>query len=261
MAPAGRALAFATAIAVVAAQRTELRARARRSPTRGGPPVIRDTRSSNCCETTPAPILRGSRACQTERPDRHPQRPRLQRLRHGRPSHLHQRRRAVRRPHAERDHRRVRARDRSLRPAAICCGCARNSPAPTASIIALLAGVGAAVAGARSVAALAMSALPRSWRRNRVIQRSLLACSHPHPEDQADHAGVGRRPPLASPPAACSNYSSGWATRRCLIRATSIPIYKATRCRPSMYAALEVLAKASPYFDHKIPELQLRHDI
>ena len=52
------------------------------------------------------------RPCQAERQGGRAQRPLVQRLRHGRAPHLHQCRRAVRRQDAERDHRRVRARNR-----------------------------------------------------------------------------------------------------------------------------------------------------
>ena len=113
MAPAGRALALATAIAVAAAGGgPTLRAGARAGAGDARPadhPRHRDREfAARLCDADPE----GGGPCPAERPRRHPQRPRLQRLRHGRPPHLHQCRRAVRRQDAERNHRRVRARDR-----------------------------------------------------------------------------------------------------------------------------------------------------
>ena len=97
MAPAGRALAFATAIAVAAtgAGPTFEPARAQEQVT-AGLPIIRDTEIENLLRDYAAPILKVAGLAQQNvrvviLNDSH-----LQRLRHGRPPHLHQFRRAVR---------------------------------------------------------------------------------------------------------------------------------------------------------------------
>ena len=133
--------------------------------------------------------------------------------------------------------------------------------AQTASIVALLAGVGAMVAGARAggssgnVGAAAIMA-PQS-----AIQRSLLAYVRTQ-EDQADHAGVKFL-------TATGQSAKGMLdlfkrlTDESLFNSRYIdPYLQSHPMPPERVAALEVLAKASPYFDRKDPpELQLRHDM
>ena len=261
MAPAGRALALVTALAVAAAgggpavapARAQDRARAacRSSAT---------PRSSNCCATTPTPILRAAGL-------------------------------------AKQNVRVVILNDRAFnafvmdgRHIFINAGALFDAKTPneiigvfahetghlagghlqrlreqlataqTASIIAMLAGVGAMVAGARSgggdVGAAAIMA-PQS-----AIQRSLLAYVRTQ-EDQADHAGVKfltatgqsargmlelfKR--LGDESLFNSRYHRSLSADR-------------TRCRPNASPRSKQLAKASPYFDRKDPpELQLRHDM
>ena len=113
-------------------------------------------RSSSCCANTPQPILQRRRPGAAEHPGRHHQRPRLQRLRGRRPAHLRQCRRADGRGDAEPDHRRAGARDRPYRRRpSVAHARAACRGADTQSIIAMLLGVGAMVAGARSPAAAA----------------------------------------------------------------------------------------------------------
>jgi predicted Zn-dependent protease len=133
--------------------------------------------------------------------------------------------------------------------------------AQTASVVALLAGVGAMVAGARSggssgnVGAAAIMA-PQS-----AIQRSLLAYVRTQ-EDQADHAGVKFL-------SATGQSAKGMLdlfrrlTDESLFNSRYIdPYLQSHPMPPERVAALEGLAKASPYFDRKDPpELQLRHDM
>jgi predicted Zn-dependent protease len=132
--------------------------------------------------------------------------------------------------------------------------------AQTASIIALLLGVGAAVAGSRSgnsgnIGAAAIMA-PQS-----AIQRSLLAYIRTQ-EDQADHAGVKFL------------NATGQSARGMLTlfkRLSSDSLFNSRYIDPYLQshpmpaervAALEVLAKSSPYFDRKdSAELQMRHDM
>ncbi len=132
--------------------------------------------------------------------------------------------------------------------------------AQTASIVALLLGVGAAVAGARAgggsnVGAAAIMA-PQS-----AIQRSLLAYIRTQ-EDQADHAGVKFLN-------ATGQSSRGMLelfkrlSNDSLFNSRYVDPYLQTHPMPAdRVAALERVAKTSPYFDRKDPaDLQLRHDM
>lgn len=132
--------------------------------------------------------------------------------------------------------------------------------AQTASVVALLLGVGAAVAGARSggggdIGAAAIMA-PQS-----AIQRSLLAYVRTQ-EDQADHAGVKFLD-------ATHQSSKGMLdlfkrlSNDSLFNSRFIDPYLQSHPMPAeRVAALERSATASPYFGVKDPpELQLRHDL
>lgn len=131
--------------------------------------------------------------------------------------------------------------------------------AQTASIVALLLGVGAAVAGARSGAGDAgMAAImaPQS-----AIQRSLLAYVRTQ-EDSADHAGAKF---LAA------TGQSGRGMLELFRRLSSESLFNSRFIDPYMQshpmpaervAALETLVKASPHFNAKDPDaLQARHDM
>ncbi|MEI9804372.1 MAG: M48 family metalloprotease [Pseudolabrys sp.] len=132
--------------------------------------------------------------------------------------------------------------------------------AQTASIIALLAGVGAMVAGARSnsgsnVGAAAIMA-PQS-----AIQRSLLAYVRTQ-EDQADHAGVKFLTATNQSPRGMVELFKR-LTNESLFNTRYIDPYMQSHPMPAeRVAALETLAHASPYWDKKDPpDLQLRHDM
>jgi len=131
--------------------------------------------------------------------------------------------------------------------------------AQTASIIALLAGVGAMVAGARSgsgdVGAAAIMA-PQS-----AIQRSLLAYVRTQ-EDQADHAGVKFLNATGQSPRGMLELFKRLGNES-LFNSRYIDPYLQSHPMPAeRVAALEVLAKTSPYFERKdSPELQMRHDM
>jgi predicted Zn-dependent protease len=131
--------------------------------------------------------------------------------------------------------------------------------AQTASIIALLAGVGAMVAGARSgsssVGAAAIMA-PQS-----AIQRSLLAYVRIQ-EDQADHAGVKFLTATGQSPRGMVDLFKR-LTNESLFNSRYIDPYLQSHPMPAeRVAALEIQAKVSPYWDRKDPpELQLRHDM
>jgi predicted Zn-dependent protease len=133
--------------------------------------------------------------------------------------------------------------------------------AQTASIIALLAGVGAMVAGARAgggggeVGAAAIMA-PQA-----AIMRSLLSYVRTQ-EDQADHAGVKFLTETHQSPKGMVDLFKR-LTNESLFNSRYIDPYMQSHPMPAeRVAALEVLAKASPYWDVKDPpELQLRHDM
>ncbi len=193
-----------------------------------------------------------------ERPGRHHQRPRLQRLRHGRPAHLHQCRRAVRRQDAERDHRRARARDRphGRRPSVAAARAARQR----ADRLDHRHAARRRRRGrrrAQPAAAAAMPAAARSSAPQEAIQRSLLSYVRTQ-EDQADRAGVKFLTATGqSAEGHVRHRSSAWPTRCCSVRATSIPICRSHPMPAERVAALEALAKTSPYWDKKDPpELQ-----
>jgi len=132
--------------------------------------------------------------------------------------------------------------------------------AQTASIIALLAGIGAAVAGARSgaggdVGAAAIMA-PQS-----MIMRSLLSYVRTQ-EDQADHAGVKFLNATGQSPRGMVDLFKR-LSNEVLFNSRYIDPYMQSHPMPAdRVAALETIAKASPYWDRKDPpELQLRHDL
>lgn len=131
--------------------------------------------------------------------------------------------------------------------------------AQTASIAAILLGVGAAVAGARAgaggIGAAAITA-PQS-----IITRSLLAYVRTQ-EDQADHAGVKFLNETHQSPKGMLDLFSRLANES-LFNSRYIDPYLQSHPMPAeRVAALDRLAHASPYFDKKDPaELQLRHDM
>jgi predicted Zn-dependent protease len=131
--------------------------------------------------------------------------------------------------------------------------------AQTASIIALLAGVGAMVAGARAgsgdIGAAAIMA-PQS-----AIMRSLLAYVRTQ-EDQADHAGVKFLNATGQSPRGMLELFKRLSDES-LFNSRYIDPYLQSHPMPAeRVAALAVLAKTSPYFDRKdSAELQLRHDM
>ena len=131
--------------------------------------------------------------------------------------------------------------------------------AQTASIVAMLAGIGAAVAGARAgagdVGAAAILA-PQS-----AIQRTLLAYVRTQ-EDQADHAGVKFLNATGQSGRGMLDLFKRLGNEALFNTRYIDPYLQSHPLPPERVAALEVLVKASPYFDRKdSPELQLRHDL
>jgi predicted Zn-dependent protease len=134
--------------------------------------------------------------------------------------------------------------------------------AQTASIVAMLLGVGAMVAGARSgqaggadVGAAAIMA-PQS-----AIMRSLLAYVRTQ-EDQADHAGVKFLQATGQSPKGMVELFKRLSNES-LFNTRYIDPYMQSHPLPAdRVAALEAMGRQSPYWDKKDPpELQLRHDM
>jgi predicted Zn-dependent protease len=134
--------------------------------------------------------------------------------------------------------------------------------AQTASIIALLLGIGAVAAGARAgsnvggnVGAAAITA-PQA-----ILQRSLLAYQRQQ-EEQADRAGVKFLTMTGQSPKGMYDTFKRFADQA-LFQAQYVDPYLQSHPMPAeRIAALEVIGKQSPYWDKKdSPELQLRHDL
>jgi predicted Zn-dependent protease len=135
--------------------------------------------------------------------------------------------------------------------------------AQTASIIAMLASVGAMVAGARSGASEGGGNVGGAavMAPQAAIMRSLLAYVRTQ-EDQADHAGVKFLTATNQSPKGMVDLFKR-LTSESLFNSRYIDPYMQSHPMPAeRVAALEVLAKASPYWDVKDPpDLQLRHDL
>jgi predicted Zn-dependent protease len=133
--------------------------------------------------------------------------------------------------------------------------------AQTASIIALLAGVGAMVAGARSGSGSGDVGMAAIMAPQAAIQKSLLAYVRTQ-EDQADHAGVKFLTATGQSGKGMLDLFKRLANESLFNLATADPYLQSHPLPPDRVAALEVLVKSSPYFERKDPpELQLRHDL
>jgi len=131
--------------------------------------------------------------------------------------------------------------------------------AQTASIVAMLLGVGAMVAGARAGAGdVGMAAImaPQS-----AIQRTLLSYVRTQ-EDQADHAGVKFLNATGQSPRGMVELFTR-LTNESLFNSRYVDPYLQSHPMPAeRVATLATIAKASPYWDRKdSAELQLRHDM
>src|SRR5690349_18323286 len=133
--------------------------------------------------------------------------------------------------------------------------------AQTASIIALLAGIGAAVAGSRAGNGAGNVGVAAIMAPQSAIMRSLLAYVRTQ-EDQADHAGVKFLNATGQSPRGMVDLFKRLSSES-LFNSRYIDPYMQTHPMPAeRVAALETIAKASPYWDRKDPpELQLRHDM
>jgi predicted Zn-dependent protease len=133
--------------------------------------------------------------------------------------------------------------------------------AQTASIVAMLLGVGAMVAGARAGGGAGDVGMAAIMAPQSAIQRSLLAYVRTQ-EDQADHAGVKFLNATGQSPRGMMELFTR-LTNESLFNSRYVDPYLQTHPMPAeRVAALSAIAKASPYFDRKdSPELQLRHDM
>ena len=133
--------------------------------------------------------------------------------------------------------------------------------AQTASIIALLAGIGAAVAGSRAGAGGGDIGMAAIMAPQQAIMRTVLSYVRTQ-EDQADHAGVKFLNATGQSPRGMVELFKRLSSES-LFNSRYIDPYMQTHPMPAeRVAALETVAKASPYWDRKDPpELQLRHDM
>jgi predicted Zn-dependent protease len=133
--------------------------------------------------------------------------------------------------------------------------------AQTASIIALLAGIGAAVAGSRAGAGGGDVGMAAIMAPQHAIMRSVLSYVRTQ-EDQADHAGVKFLNATGQSPRGMVDLFKRLSSES-LFNSRYIDPYMQTHPMPAeRVAALETVAKGSPYWDRKDPpELQLRHDM
>ena len=133
--------------------------------------------------------------------------------------------------------------------------------AQTASIIALLAGLGAAVAGSRAGAGGADVGMAAIMAPQQAIMRTVLAYVRTQ-EDKADHAGVKFLNATGQSPRGMVELFKRLSSES-LFNSRYIDPYMQTHPMPAeRVAALETVARASPYWDRKDPpELQLRHDM
>ncbi len=132
--------------------------------------------------------------------------------------------------------------------------------AQTESIIGMLLGVGAVIAGARSggradIGGAAIMA------PQQMIQRSLLAYVRTQ-EDQADHAGVKFLTLTHQSPRGMVELFKRLGNEMLFNSRYMDPYLQSHPMPVDRVAALEQLAHASPYWDRKDPpELQMRHDL
>ncbi|MEA2976177.1 MAG: hypothetical protein QOF19_1697 [Alphaproteobacteria bacterium] len=136
--------------------------------------------------------------------------------------------------------------------------------ATTQSIIAMLIGVGAMVAGARSgggSGGLAQAGAAALSGPQSMIQRSLLAYVRTQ-EEQADRAGVKFLSATGQSAKGMYETFKRFADQMLFTSAYIDPYVQSHPMPTERVASLGELAKTSPYWDKKdSPELQLRHDL
>ena len=133
--------------------------------------------------------------------------------------------------------------------------------AQTLSIIGLLAGIGAMVAGARAGGSAGQIGPAAIMAPQSAVQHDLLAYARTQ-EDQADHAAIKFLNATHQSPKGMVDLFKRLANDS-LFRSQGADPYLQTHPMPAdRVATLEQLAKASPYWNVKDPAaLQLRHDL
>jgi predicted Zn-dependent protease len=132
--------------------------------------------------------------------------------------------------------------------------------AQTQSIIAMLLGVGAAVAASRSAGGSGSPAAAILGPQD-TIRRSLLSYQRAQ-EEQADRAGVKFLTATGQSPKGMYEMFKRLADEILFSSRTVDPYLQSHPMPAERVAALEIQAKTSPYWDKKdSPELQLRHDL
>jgi predicted Zn-dependent protease len=132
--------------------------------------------------------------------------------------------------------------------------------AQTQSIIAMLLGVGAAVAAARSGGASG-SPMAAILGPQETIRRSLLSYQRAQ-EEQADRAGVKFLNATGQSPRGMYDTFKRLGDEMLFSARTADPYLQSHPMPMERVAALETQAKSSPYWGKKdSPELQLRHDL
>lgn len=135
----------------------------------------------------------------------------------------------------------------------------RLAAAQTQSIIAMIAGVGAAVATARSGSG--GTGMGGIVAPQEAIRRTLLAYVRTQ-EDQADHAAVKFLNATGQSPKGMYDTFKRMSSESLFASQGANPYLQTHPMPADRVAALEVIAKASPYWDKKdSPELQQRHDL
>lgn len=135
--------------------------------------------------------------------------------------------------------------------------------AQTQIIIAMLLGAGAMVAGARSGpgSGLAQAGQAAIQAPQEMIRRSLLSYQRQH-EENADRAGVKYLTATAQSPRGMYETFKRFTSEGLFAARGADPYLQSHPMPAERVAALEGLARSSPYWDKKDdPALQLRHDM
>jgi predicted Zn-dependent protease len=133
--------------------------------------------------------------------------------------------------------------------------------AQTQSIIAMLLGMGAAVAASRSGGGSSGSVAAAILGPQEAIRRSLLSYQRSQ-EEQADRAGVKFLTATGQSAKGMSETFKRLADQMLFLTHNADPYVQSHPLPSERVAALEALARTSPTWDRKDPaELQLRHDL
>jgi predicted Zn-dependent protease len=133
--------------------------------------------------------------------------------------------------------------------------------AQTAAVIAMILGVGAMVAGGRSDSGASQAGMATLQGSQDIILRSLLSYQRQH-EDQADRAGVHFLTLTGQSPKGMYDTFKRFSDQVLYSAKYTDPYLQSHPMPAERVAALEGVARQSPYWDKKDPpELQLRHDM